>query len=696
MESPDAEPSMNRWIRSQFSNLRWLCARTVGEQMSHLRFQRQTCSVGSSSHFCFHNYRGWFSVGAIVALLVTLRAGRAAESTVWLDDLDLTKTVQGWAQPQKNQSVDHHPLVVGGKHFDRGMGTHAESILCIDLKGRAKRFIASVGVDDDVNGNSEASVQFSVIGDDKVLWKGEVMKAGQAPQAVDINVSGVKILLLKVGDGGNGINFDHADWADAKFITMGPTPTTLKAPSEPAVILTPPGRPTPSINGPTVFGVRPGHPVLFTVPATGQPPLTFLADNLPAGLALDPTTGQISGRLAQPGSNLVTIHATNALGRATETLTIVCGDMISLTPPMGWNSWNCFGGTVDDAKVRSAADAMVASGLVGHGWSYINIDDCWEGERDASGHIRPNEKFPDMKALADYVHSKGLKIGIYSSPGPRTCAGFEASWGHEQLDAEQYAAWGFDYLKYDWCSYEEVQDRSRPELPRLEKPYQVMREALDHVDRDLVFSLCQYGLGQVWRWGAEVGGNCWRTTGDITDEWKSMASIGFGQTGLEGYGGPGRWNDPDTLVVGRLGWGQLRPTHLTPNEQYTHISLWCLLDAPLLIGCDLSQLDPFTYNLLSNDEVLAVDQDALGKQAERVLQNGPLEVWAKNMADGSKAVGLFNRSDEAATVQVPYIKLGMQGNHRIRDLWRQQDLGSFPESFTASVPRHGVLLVRIL
>jgi alpha-galactosidase len=663
--------------------------------MNIIGLQRRVPAVGANSRFRLRGHRIWFALGLAVALFGSLLSGRALGGTIWLDDLDLSKTVQGWAQPQKNFSVDHHPLSIGGKHFEHGLGTHAESALYIDLKGGVQRFTASVGVDDDVNGNTEASVQFSVVGDDKVLWKGEVMKAGQAPRDIDVNVSGVKILRLTVGDGGNGINYDHADWADAKFEITGQTPATLAPPSEPPVLLTPAELPAPSINSPMILGVQPGHPVLFTIPASGRQPLRFQANDLPPGLKLDPVTGRISGALTQAGSNTITIHASNSLGQATRTLNIVCGSLISLTPPMGWNSWNCFAGTVDDAKVRAAADAMVASGLIRHGWSYINIDDTWEGVRDAAGRIQSNEKFPDMKALAAYVHSKGLKIGIYSSPGPKTCAGFEGSWKHEQLDAAQYAAWGFDYLKYDWCSYEGVQDRSQPELARLEKPYQVMRQALDHVDRDIVFSLCQYGMGEVWRWGAEVGGNCWRTTGDISDQWKSMSSIGFGQAGHEAHAGPGHWNDPDMLVVGKLGWGQLRPTSLTANEQYTHVSLWCLLAAPLLIGCDLSQLDAFTFNLLSNDEVLAIDQDPLGRQAARAYKNGPTEIWAKDLADGSKAVGLFNCSDETSTVQAPYANLGIQGSHRIRDLWRQQDLGLFSGSFTASVPRHGVVLVRI-
>jgi alpha-galactosidase len=423
--------------------------------------------------------------------------------------------------------------------------------------------------------------------------------------------------------------------------------------------------------------------------------MTLSASPLPDGLTFDDQRGEITGAVSAEGKYTVTLAATNSIGSARRKLEIVVGDTIALTPPMGWNSWNCFADKVDDSKIRAAADAMASSGLIDHGWTYINIDDTWEGTRDASGMIQSNEKFPDMKALADYVHSKGLKIGLYSSPGPKTCAGFEASWQHETQDAQQYAAWGFDYLKYDWCSESQVEDKSLPDRQRLMKPYQVMDAALRKLDRDIVFSLCQYGMGNVWEWGAEVGGNCWRTTDDIRDTWSSMAGIGFSQNPHAPYAGPGHWNDPDMLVVGKVGWGNLHPTHLTPNEQYTHISLWCLLSAPLLIGCDMSQLDPFTLNLLSNDEVLAVDQDPLGTQATRVARNGETEAWAKKMAGGSIVVGLFNRGEVPAEVTATWETLGLSGWHRVRNLWRQQNAGEFDNSFSATVPRHGVCLIRI-
>ena len=466
--------------------------------------------------------------------------------------------------------------------------------------------------------------------------------------------------------------------------------------------------------------------------------MTFSAKGLPAGLQLDAQSGRITGMLTEGGEHAVMLRAKNAHGAAERKLRIVCGPTIGLTPAMGWNSWNCFAGAVTAEHVKSAADAMVKSGLIDHGWTYINIDDFWEVNprqtndptlqgpmRDAQGLIVPNPRFPDMKGLADYVHGLGLKIGLYSSPGPWTCGGCVGSWQHEEQDAALYGLWGFDYLKYDWCSYSSIVSTNRRQrqfdLETSQRPYRVMRSALDKVPRDIMYSLCQYGAANVWEWGAEIGGNSWRTTGDIQDTWSSLTRIGFRQAGHEKYAGPGHFNDPDMLIVGNVGWGpRLHPTRLTPNEQYTHISLWCLLCSPLLIGCDMTQLDDFTLNLLSNDEVLEVNQDPLDRQAARIKQDGTLEVWAKEMEDGTKAVGLFNRGDAEAVGSVTWSELGINcpqrenggaaqngasllmtlGQHtgnrqHVRDLWRQKDLGHFKDQFQTSVPRHGVVLVRV-
>jgi alpha-galactosidase len=660
-------------------------------------------------------------MGLLLAAVMFAPTVHAAD-TVSLGSLDLGKVQQDWGQPHADKSVDDNPLSIGGKKFEHGLGTHAISTLYINLKGGAERFTAFVGVDDETEPN-QGSVVFRVSGDGRELWKSKTMETGQAPEKVDLNLKGIKILLLSVGNAGDGIDYDHADWADAQIEYTGESPKTVAAPpgsaettkpaeaSEPPpiretpLILTPKPRPAPRINGVKVFGVRPGAPFMFAIPATGRRPIDFAAENLPEGLQIDSKTGRITGTIQKRGEYIVILSAKNDLGQDHRNFKIVCGDAIALTPPMGWNSWNCFAAAVDDAKVRSAADAMLRSGLIDHGWTYINIDDCWEikpgsndpllhGEpRDENGMINTNKKFPDMKALCDYIHDKGLKAGIYSSPGPLTCAGFTASYKYEEKDAQRYAQWGFDYLKYDWCSYGRIAKGNS--LPELKKPYQVMREALDKTHRDIVYSLCQYGMGDVWQWGAEVGGNSWRTTGDITDTWSSMAKIGFAQAGHEQYAGPGHWNDPDMLVVGMVGWGNLHPTRLTPNEQYTHISLWCLLCSPLLIGCDMAQLDDFTLNLLTNDEVLEVSQDPLGKQARRVTQADNLEVWAKEMQDGSLAAGLFNRGGAEKKVAANWSELGLSGKQIVRDLWRQKDLGEFDNQFSANVARHGVVLIRL-
>ncbi len=353
---------------------------------------------------------------------------------------------------------------------------------------------------------------------------------------------------------------------------------------------------------------------------------------------------------------------------------------LAQTPPMGWNSWNHFAEKVSDAVVRQQAVAMVASGMRDAGYLYINIDDTWEGRRDAQGFIHPNEKFPDMKALADYVHSKGLKLGIYSSPGPKTCAGYEGSMGHEEQDAQTYAQWGIDYLKYDWCSAIEAKLDMRT-------AYTKMRDALRKTGRPIVYSLCEYGWNQVWRWGPEVGGNLWRTTSDIEDNYDKMAYIGFGQNGLEKFAGPGHWNDPDMLEVGN--------GKMTTDEYKTHMSLWCILAAPLLAGNDLTTMTPETLVILTNREVIAVDQDPAGKQGYRIWQGGPLEIWMKPLADGAKAAGLFNRGGTPAQMTVNFRDLGISGAASVRDLWEHKDLGLMRNSFTATVPRHGVVMVKV-
>jgi alpha-galactosidase len=368
---------------------------------------------------------------------------------------------------------------------------------------------------------------------------------------------------------------------------------------------------------------------------------------------------------------------------------------LAQTPPMGWNSWNHFAGRVTQKDVMDAADAMVSSGMRDAGYVYVNVDDTWEGKRDAQGVLHTNDKFPDMKALGDYIHSKGLKFGIYSSPGPHTCARFEGSYGHEQQDADLYASWGVDYLKYDLCSFRElmaagVADHGGdPQVGNqmMRASYVKMRQALDKTGRPIVLSLCQYGFDDVWTWGAEVGGNLWRTTGDIQDNYASMTKIGFGQAGLAKYAGPGHWNDPDMLEVGN--------GKMTTEEYRTHMSLWALLAAPLLAGNDLSKMTAETKSILMNKAVIAIDQDKLGRQGDRVSQNGDLEIWTKPLSGGAVAVGMFNRGTSEATMSLKLADVGMASPRKVDNVWAGATVTPAKDEISTNVPAHGVVLLRI-
>ena len=483
----------------------------------------------------------------------------------------------------------------------------------------------------------------------------------------------------------------------------------LGAASEQLGILTPPPGKEPRINGPKVLALRPQHEMLWRVPVTGEAPLTLSVKGLPEGLTFDPEKRLLGGTAAR-GEYALTFTAENQFGKSEQIVKVKVGDKLALTPPMGWNSWNCFAGKVTGEDIKNAADALISSGLADHGWNYINIDDFWQNrprekedetlmgpERAADGTILSNKRFPSMKELADYIHSKGLRAGLYSSPGPLTCGGCVGSWGHEWQDAKTYADWGFDYLKYDWCSYNRIAMGDEA-LEKYYLPYRLMGEALFHQNRDIVFSLCEAGYPNVSNWGPLVYSACWRTTSDISGSFNSMARILKAQEGLWRFASPGAWNDPDMLIVGVIGWGDPKPTKLTPNEQYTHVSLWAMLCAPLLIGCDLTKLDDFTLSLLTNDEIIEVNQDELGAQAAKISASEEGEIWAKPMSDGSLVFALYNSSkegEETKTLALDFEKLGLLGEWRVRDLWRQKELGICRERYTASVPCHATQVVRL-
>ena len=475
-------------------------------------------------------------------------------------------------------------------------------------------------------------------------------------------------------------------------------------------IRTPPAPHTPRINGPDIFGVRPGNPFLYHIPVTGDRPMTYSVDGLLAGLQLD-AAANITGVLANEGQFVVTFRAKNALGEDTKKFTIVAGETIALTPPMGWNSWNHYTSRVSQQIVLDNAKAIVASGLIDHGWTYVNMDDTWQGLRGGPFNaIKGNEKFPDMKTLCDSVHGLGLKVGIYSTPWTTSYAGHiggsaensQGNWkpftGNKKgimnkkilpfaigkyhfakNDAEQWGAWGIDYLKYDWnpIEYPETQE---------------MSDALRHSGRDIVFSLSNNMNITNAAANSQIA-NSWRTTGDIKANWISMSQRGFGQDKWAQYASPGHWNDPDMLEIGNHEHSQ---PGLAPDEEYTHMTIWCLDSAPLLLGNDLTAMDAFTLSLLENDEVLAIDQDALGKQGTCVVHGQDFLVYEKHLEDGSIAVGLFNLAEDGrATITAKWSDLGISGSHKVRDLWRQKNLGQFADSFSLPVAPHGAELVKI-
>ena len=637
-----------------------------------------------------------------------------ADEKIILTQFDLSDAASDRGQVRVGAKFDGNSMVVNGKWLWGGhktsLGMHANSRLTLDLGEGALRFDADYVVDDK---GGDGLAQFQMLLDGKIAADSGPVRRSDGVKHFSVDLRGAKKLTLKVLDGGDGIEGDHGDWfnidiayEDGKF-----PPGDVRSISPRQLgILTPKSGPEPRINGPSVFGARPGNPVIYRLPVTGERPMELSARCLPEGLKFDSATQVLSGSVDKRGDYEIVFSAKNAKGSAERSLTLKVGDKICLTPAMGWNSWNAFGEGVSAEKVKAAADALVTSGLADHGWSYINIDDCWQNNQDnpkkrasidadfvgparlTDGTIAANKRFPDMKALSEYVHGKGLKIGIYSSPGPYTCAGHTGSFGHEAQDAKTFADWGFDYLKYDWCTYWQKQfgQGAWKTMP----PYWLMGRALAHQKRDIVFSLCEYGLETPGLWGNLVHGHSWRISGDVLDIWESVAEAIECMKPLFPYSRPGSFNDPDMLCVGPVRFNDFKGTRLAPNEQYTHISLWALVASPLMIGCDLTKIDEFTLSLLTNDEVLEIDQDPLGLGAGCVAAGDNWEIWARPLCDGSIAAGLYNMSPREQTIVMDMEALGMECKWRVRDVWRQADIGVFLGKYERAVPGHATHLVK--
>jgi len=627
-----------------------------------------------------------------------------AQNIVNLEDLDLTKVRQRSGTPKRISPESGDSIRIGGVRFGRGLGTIAESILEVDVMGNASRFQAVVGIGNEKG--KKGDVEFEIFADGRQIWTSGLMTEKSENKIVDLNIAGVNRMVFYVAEEHNWDQL-HVYWANSGFTVSGDA-AQIKAYVEEAEILTPKAGSQPKINGARVFGVRPGSPFLFTIPATGDRPMKFTVKNLPNGLSLDRKSGQITGTLSQAGTYKLTLMAKNKLGENKREFRIVCSDQLALTPPMGWNSYNLWGCShVSDQQIREIADVFVSKGLINYGWTYVNIDCGWADEvvDPTSLEINPNTKFSNMTGLCNYIHSLGLKAGIYSTPWTHGYDGRKGAsadspkreyfqqkpkeedkvlgkYYFEEIDAKQYALWGFDYLKYDWTPND---------VPSTKR----MSDALKSQNRDLVYSLSNDATLSLGDEYARLS-NSWRTTDDINDSWYNMTNIGFNQDKWRKYAGPGHWNDADMLVVGTVGWsGSSRPSKLTPNEQYTHFSLWSLLASPLLLGCDLIHIDEFTLSLITNAEVIDVNQDPLGSPASLVEKNGEKEIWVKNMEDGSKVVGLFNRSFFDTEISANWEAIGISKKWMVRDLWRQKDLGKYTENFTATVLRHGVVLVRL-
>lgn len=644
---------------------------------------------------------------AAAAFALTVSAG-FADYTVGCEQFDVSKVVRGKGEVSVAcAAVERRFETAAAKHFF-GMGTPVPFAFEVPIGGDALTFEASCGVDKD---GAKGTVVMKVYGDGKLLFASEPTSRGDTNEVpVKVDVKGVGKLTFEaepVDGSGEGV---VAVWGDAHLVYRDDRllPNDVRRTSRQLGVLTPPERREPRVNGPRVYGVRPGRPILYRVPVTGEKAEVKVTGE-GEGWTFDPKTRILSGAIEKPGEYRLTIAATNEFGRDEKPFVIKVGEKLALTPALGWSSWNAFSTHVTEANVRDAADALITTGLADHGYVYVNTDDFWQNNperaasdrdptlegplRDADGFIAANKRFPDLKGMVDHIHAKGFKAGIYSSPGPFTCGRAAGSWQHEEQDAKFFADLGFDFLKHDWCFYDDVAFGKG--LDRAMYPYLVMGRALAHQNRDIVLSLCQYGMENVSAWGRLVGAQSWRTTGDVFDTWSSISAAIDKQKKLFYYTEPGAWNDPDMLCVGCVTWNEGKPCRLAPNEQYTHVSMWALVAAPLMVGCDLTKLDPFTRSLLTNDEVIDIDQDPLGKGAGCIAEGDDWEIWARPLEDGSIAAGLFNKSNREQTIPFDLEQAGILCKWRVRDVWRQEDVGVFLGRYEASVPGHATHLVRL-
>ncbi len=664
------------------------------------------------------------TLGSLVFLILSCSDKEIKE--IWLDELDLSTMTSGWKSPQKNKSILGSSIKMDEKVYERGVGVHAKSKFMVDLDGKAKSFKAIVGVDD--GGKEVSSLNFYVLGDKKILFESGVLKKGEIKD-INLNIEGIEIFALYVSDAKDGQSRDYANFANARFETYGDVTPFIPAKAEKKVANLIEEL-APRINGPDIFGVRDRSPFLYKIPVSGKKPIIYSVENLPKGLILDSLTGIITGKLNQKGSYKVILKAKNEKAKATKNFEIIVGEQIALTPPMGWNSWNCWGKNVNQDKIAAAAKAIVTKGLIDYGWTYVVIDDAWQGNRaNDKKALQPNERFPDIQKLSNQLHENGLKFGVYSTPWITSFAGYcgtssdsingywsketfgsrkfikHGKYSFEKNDIDQFVNWGVDYLKYDWNPIDSIS---------LVK----MGKEIKRANRDITFSISNFtsikdiGLYQKWS-------NLWRTTSDIRDVWDNGYSKGrFSQgimdilrfhTNWQAHNGPSSWNDPDMLVLGKVGWGNPRENRLSADEQYTHFTIWSMWSAPLMLGCDLEKADDFTLSLLKNPEVLEINQDRLGAQAEVVFDQNGFLIMKKPLYNGDIAIAIINKGPyygtavdqfswgetKARKLNLKKSDVNLNGKFMVRDLWSQQNVGKFIESINFTINHHGVKLLRL-
>jgi alpha-galactosidase len=679
-----------------------------------------------------------------LACLLTFAAPAVAEETFRLSLLDLTLAKQGYGKPQADRSVDGHPLTLRGETFEHGFGTHSPGLLLVSLHGKARRFLATVGIDDEA-GAGRGSAEFQILADGvKLLWRSGIMHRGDAPKAVDLDVTGVQLLALRVTDGGDGFEYDHADWADARFIAdVAPAATAIPAAGD-VSIAPPASEPAPVIRPPFAVGVRPRTPLLWTVPATGDRPLSFTARHLPPGLKIDVHTGTLSGIVERAGDYTVEIGVKNRAGQSRRAIHVVVGDRLALTPPMGWNSYDFYGDRVTEEETLANA-RYLAQHMQPVGWDTVVVDYRWydpdtahhpdngsPGQllaMDGFGRLLPaDSRFPSaangagFKPLADRIHAMGLRFGIHIMRGiPRNAveanlpvqgSQFHAAdaantqdlcpWcpdmygvrgdtaaGRAYYDSlfRLYAEWGVDYVKMD--------DTSSPYHAR---EIEAVHDAIAKCGRSIVYSLSPGETPVENGSHVAVHANLWRVSGDFWDNWNSLDHEFALAQRWQPFVAAGSWPDADMLPVGHLSQGGRpvgpdRKSNLTHAEQVTLLSLWALLPSPLMVGANLPDNDAWTLSLLTNPEVLAINQDASGAAAVRCSAESDGEIWAKRLADGTVAVGLFNKFDLPQQVAAAWSALRITGRWKARDCWQRKDLGPQEDRVAMVVPGHGAVLL---